>query len=88
MNIRERWKRLNNPTCASDYGLSVSMEELKSTPGCEDIIAEIESWLPKPISLERRRAIKALVKSMRKTRERIVRNAMNLTFTGNNDQSL
>lgn len=30
MEPKEKWQRLNNPTCAADYGLSLNEDELRT----------------------------------------------------------
>lgn len=46
MDALEKWKRLANPTCADDYGLSVTIGELAATPEGRKIIEEeiIGNW--------------------------------------------
>lgn len=39
----EKWARLKNPTCADDYGLSVTWEEVCAVPEAKH---EVEAWLP------------------------------------------
>lgn len=45
MDALEKWKRLTNPTCADDYGLSVTLDELKQTEEGRKILNElINDW--------------------------------------------
>lgn len=38
MDAIEKWRRLTNPTCVADYGLSVTLEELAETPEGREIL--------------------------------------------------
>jgi len=39
---KEKWDRLNNPTCVEDYGLSLSREELAQFPEGHAIINRVD----------------------------------------------
>jgi len=39
---QEKWARLTNPTCADDYGLSMTLEEVRAVP---DAKSEVEAWI-------------------------------------------
>lgn len=62
MTPKEKWDRLNNPTCLADYGLSLSRDELMQFPEGRAIAEEIDA-----IRKERERTAKmfeALNKNM------------------------
>lgn len=46
MTPAEKWQRLTNPTCVEDYGLSMSIDEIRQVPEAE---AAMKVYLP-PIS--------------------------------------
>jgi len=47
MDEIEKWRRLTNPTCIADYGLSVNLGKLLETDeGKEIYAAEIAPWMP------------------------------------------
>ena len=39
---KEKWERLNNPTCLKDYGLSLSEDELMQFPEGRDLLKTLE----------------------------------------------
>ena len=43
MNPEEKWRRLINPTCADDYGLSMSLDELRQVPEASAVVKYTET---------------------------------------------
>lgn len=39
----EKWARMKNPTCADDYGLVMTWEEVRAVPEAK---REVEAWIP------------------------------------------
>lgn len=42
MTPKEKWDRLNNPTCLEDYGLSLSRDELIQFPEGRAIVEHLD----------------------------------------------
>jgi len=40
---QEKWARLKNPTCADDYGLSMTWKEVCAVP---EALREVKGWMP------------------------------------------
>ena len=53
MDAQEKWKRLNRPTCAADYGLSMSRDEMEQIPELAPFLNDVDEirarreWLRK-----------------------------------------
>ena len=48
---QEKWARIRDPKCADDYGLGLTLDEMREVPGLASLVAlvedarrEIEEW--------------------------------------------
>ena len=42
MTPQEKWARIKNPTCADDYGLDLTLDEMREVPELAPLVALIE----------------------------------------------
>ena len=42
MTPQEKWARIKNPTCADDYGLGLTLDEMREVPELAPLVALIE----------------------------------------------
>ena len=42
MTPQEKWQRIKCPTCAEDYGLNLTLDEMREVPELESLVALVE----------------------------------------------
>ena len=48
MTAKEKWDRLNNPTCIEDYGLSMTESEIRQVPEGRAFLLELKKAVRVP----------------------------------------
>lgn len=42
MTPQEKWQRIKSPTCAEDYGLNLTLDEMREVPELASLVALVE----------------------------------------------